>query len=287
MPLPTHCPKCQAPFPESLERFGANTACKRCGQVLRLPDLPPPEEPPEAPIEEEVPEISREVPGPRLLPPIDWLMIDAWRLFRGRMGLCIGVFLTSLILRLALIAPELYGNQALQNQQLQTSTQVLIALGVAITVVIRIGVFVWLDIGMHVILLNIVRGQSTGFKDLLSGRPFFWRALLGTVFFEIAVGLGLFLGILPGVLFALVFWPFLYVLIDTNAPGLSCFPIAAALTHGNKAAILWVFAISFVICVFGFLSLIIGAFIALPYVQLLFALAYESIAHGLPDRDDE
>lgn len=282
MPLPTHCPKCQAPFPESLDRFGANSACKRCGQVLHLPDLPPLEEPPPvvfSPKRENVVELD----GPRQLPPIDQLMVMAWSLFRGRMGLCVGVFLISLIVRLALIAPEYYGNQILQEQQLAPALQAQILL----VMVIRLLVFVWMDIGIHQILLNIVRGKPAGLSDLFRGGPCFWRALMGGVVFELAVGVGLILGVLPGVLFALVFWPYLYVLIDFNPPGLSCFPIAAAFTQGNKLAVLGLLAVSLVICVFGFLALGVGALIALPYVHLLFALAYESLAHGLPDEDGE
>lgn len=282
MPLPTHCPKCQAPFPESLERFGANSACKRCGQVLRLPDWPPPEEPPpvvSVPKREDVVEID----GPRQLPPIDQLMVMAWSLFRSRMGLCVGVFLISLIVRLALMAPEYYGNQILQEQQVEPALQSQILL----VMVIRLLVFVWMDIGIHQILLNIVRGKPAGLADLFRGGPCFWRALMGGVVFELAVGVGLILGILPGVLFALVFWPYLYVLIDFNPPGLSCFSIAAAFTHGNKLAVLGLLAVSLVICGFGFLALGIGALIALPYVHLLFALAYESLAHGLPEENDE
>ncbi len=286
MPLPSHCSKCQAPFPESLERFGTNFACRRCGQIQRVPDPPPIEEPPpEAPVAK--PEALIEIYGQRSLPPIDVLLIEAWRLFRGSMGLCIGSFLISFIIRLALIVPELVGNQILQNQELEAATRVLIGLGIAITVLLRIGVFVWMDIGMHQLLLSVVRQQPARLSDLFGGRPFFWRAVAGTLVFEIAVAIGLFLGIVPGVLFALIFWPFLYVLVDTDAPGLSCYPLAAVLTHGNKAAVLVVFLISLLLLVFGFLSLIVGAFIALPYVQLLFALVYESIAHGLPDRDED
>lgn len=286
MSLPPHCPKCQAPFPESLERFGTNAACKRCGQVLRLPDLPPLEEPPlVAPRDKR--ENVVEIAGPRQLAPIDQLMIIAWSLFRRRMGLCVGLFLISLIIRLALIAPEYFGNEILKGQELDLATQIQIAAGIGMTLLVRLVVFVWLDIGTHQILLNIVRGKPTGLRDLFRSGPFYWRAFMGGVIFEFAVDVGLVLGILPGVLFALVFWPYLYVLIDTNAPGLSCFPIAAAFTHGNKLAVLGLVAISAVICVFGILALGIGVLVALPYVHLLFALAYESMARGLPEDDDE
>lgn len=286
MPLPTHCPKCQAPFPESLERFGTNAACKRCGQVLRLPDLPPLEEPPlVAPLEKQ--ENVVEIAGPRQLAPIDQIMVKAWKLFLGRFGLCVVLFLISLIVRLALIAPEYFGNEILKGQELELATQIEIAAVIGMTVLVRLVVFVWLDIGIHQILLNIVRGKPTSLKDLLRGGPYFWRAFMGGVIFEFAIAVGVVLGILPGVLFALVFWPYLYVLIDTNAPGLSCFPIAAAFTHGNKIAVLGLSAISLLVCVFGFLALVVGVLIALPYVHLMFALAYESMAHGLPDEEDE
>ena len=284
MPLPTHCPKCQAPFPEFLERFGANAACQRCGQVLRLPERPALEEPPPVRAVEKR-ENFVEIAGPRQLAPIDQLMVLAWRLFLRRMGLCGVLFLISFIVRLALMAPEYFANEMLKGQELEPTTQIQIFC----VILIRLLVFVWLDVGIHQILLNIVRGKPTSLKDLFHSGPFFWRAFMGGVIFEFAFGVGLVLGILPGVLFALVFWPYLYVLIDTNAPGLSCYPIAAAFTHGNKMAVLGLSAVSLMICLFGFLALGIGIFIALPYVHLLFALAYESIAHGLPEdnEDDE
>lgn len=281
-------PPLPSPVPESLDRFGANTACRVCGQVLRLEDQPPiPEPPARVQKQEETAEV--EFSGPYPLPPIDQLLVDAWSLFRGRMGLCIGSFSVSLVLRLLSICPELYGNHLLQNRPLSTSMQVLLALGIAITVVFRIGLFVWLDIGFHQILLKVVRQQPTEMRDLFRGGRFFWRAILCTLLFEIAVLIGLFLGILPGILVALIFWPYLFVLIDNDSPGLTCLPIAAVLTQGNKTALLGVFGICFLFVLFGFISLIVGALIALPYTFLVFALAYESISHDSSsgDADEE
>jgi hypothetical protein len=276
MTSPTCCPKCQAAFPESLEWFGANCACRACGQILKPDGLPRPSPPPVFLDDDDEEEDEESLPIP--LPPLDQLMSEGWQIFRERMGLCIGVFLLAQVLQLVAQLPELYVNLFVINRPLPPETKALLSIGMSIVTLVRVAFSIWLSIGMYQFALKIVRGQTAGVGDLFGGGRFFWRALLCSIVFGLAILGGLLLFIVPGIIAILMFWPFLYVLVDRNLPGLQSLSQASMITSGNKLALFGLLLVCTFINVCGLLALGVGIFVSVPYVFVVTTLAYDRIS---------
>ncbi len=292
MTSPSCCPKCQAAFPEFLEYFGTNSACRACGQILKSTSPAPtvrhaprtPSDPEDDADDEEL------LPIP--LPPIDLLLSEGWQIFREQMGLCIGVFLLAQVLQILVQLPELYVQFFVIKRPLPPETKALLSIGMPIVTCLRVAFSIWLSIGMYQFALKIVRGQTAGVGDLFGGGRYFWRAVLCSVVLGLAMLGGLLLFIVPGFIVILIYWPFLYVLVDRDLPGLQSLSQAAKITSGNKWALCGLLLVCAFINLCGLLALGVGMFISLPYVFVVTTLAYDRISGirrpgGRAAEDDE
>lgn len=301
MTSPSRCPQCQASFPESLEQFGDNFLCVKCGQIQRIAAPPPvaaiPIPPPTAPLADRD---DDERDTPQLLPPLDQLLTEGWHIFRGRMWLCIAAFVSSFALNLISQCPAWYADQQIKTQQLTTGQQVLWSLGLAVATLCQLAFSTWLSIGYTLILLRVVRGQSAEMGDLFRGGAFFWRALSCLLMLSLLVAASLVLGLIPfevlkaafgwvafaalpsclipAVVVLLVFWPYLMVLIDRDSPDLQALRQAAVITLGNKRGLFGLFCLCGLLWVFGLLAAGVGVFVAVPYTGVVTTLAYDRIS---------
>ncbi len=293
MTNPIRCPKCQAPLPESLEQFGANFACRACGQILQYASSEPLDQ---RQTQKQLSSNDDDDDGddddllPIPLPPIDRLLSEGWELFKDRMGICIGVFALATLLNLVAQIPELYVNFFVKQRPMAPQTQALLSVGMLIVTFIRVAFSVWLNIGLHQFALRIVRGQSAEVGDLFEGGRYFWRALLCLIVTGLAVLAGTLLCIVPGIIVALIYWPVLFVLVDRDLPGLESLQQSSKTMSGNKTALFGLLLVTFLINIMGILALGVGMLFAVPYTFLVSALAYDRIS-GLsrrrPSRDDD
>src|SRR5262245_15959460 len=58
----------------------------------------------------------------------------------------------------------------------------------------------YLQAGLHIVLLRVARGETVEIGELFTGGPYFWRFFWGTLLFQIMVGVGLLLLIVPGII---------------------------------------------------------------------------------------
>lgn len=287
MQIPSGCSNCRAPFPESLERFGANVICKRCGQIQR--------------IEGQCVEIEDSLPDRTLvdleevaeeshseLPPIDELLTRGWAIFRARMGLCISTFLIASLMNYAVQTPLRVWQDQLIAGDVPADQMALISLGALLAAIGQTVFSTWLNIGYSQILLRLVRGEPTEFNDLFRGGRFLTRGVLCTFLLTLAIVAGLLLCVVPGVLISLMYWPFMYVLIDRDLPGVRSLWMASAITDGWKWQLLALFVICTLITLFGVMALIVGVIVAAPYTFVVYALAYDRISRvpRQPPRDE-
>lgn len=293
MTFPSCCPKCQAAFPEFLEQFGANTACRACGQILKSTSPAPMvrNSPPEQ-TDSEDDETDDDELLPIPLPPIDQLLSEGWEIFRERMGICIGVFLLAQVIQLVIQLPELYVQFFVINRPLPPETKALLSIGMSIVSLVRVAFSIWLSIGLSQFSLKIVRGQTAGVGDLFRGGRYFWRALLCSLVLGLAFVVGFVFCIVPGIILVLMYWPYLYVLVDRDSPGLQSLSQSAEITSGNKLTLFGLLLVCAVINLCGLLALGVGMFISGSYVFVVMTLAYDRIS-GLRtsrrpfDTDDE
>jgi hypothetical protein len=141
---------------------------------------------------------------------------------------------------------------------------------------------VFLGIGNAQICLKLARQQGAEFSDLFSGgRQFIW-VFLASLGFGIALTIGILLFIVPGVILALMFWPYYYLLVDEKAGLVDSFSLGAKVSQGNwgTAFVLWLLSvcIGFVGCA----ACLIGILFAAPLISMIFAVAYLMMAGQIP-----
>ena len=315
MPIPSHCPNCQASLPESLERFGANYACTACGQVLRI-DEPFPEEevsPSHVHRAEEDDADAWEIDSE--LPPIDQLLSEGWEIFKANLGLCVGVAVLAGLLNLVAQSPELAWTYHFKVRVADPAKNALIEFGVNIYSLFQVAFSIWISAGFTHFMLQLVRGNPVGVGDLFRGGKFFWRALLCSLIIFFAVLAAMFLcgvvpaaimfpmlgplsifaggliGVVPCVILILVYSQYMYVLVDRDSPGLNALGESVELTRGKKLSLLALFVVCTIINLFGFLAIIVGAFFTSAFTSIVMALAYDRICgrprRRLPEDDDD
>gem|GEM_PF-3571780 len=283
MALPTQCPNCRAPLPESLERFGTNCACKVCGQILRGYDAFPVEDIGPSPVRRDLEEDSWDESTE--LPPTDQLLTEGWGIFRGQMWLCVGVTFLVTTLNLLAQSPELVWQFYLSPKVGDPVMRNYISLGINLYSLFRIAFGVWINIGQTMFMLKIARGQHAEVGDLFRGGHYFWRAILCSITLGLAVFAGTLLCIIPGMIVAMMYGQFLFVLVDQNLPGLDSLGKSSELTNGKKWALFGLFFVCAFINLFGVLALFIGMFFTAPFTSIVFALAYDRICGRTRRRD--
>jgi hypothetical protein len=173
--------------------------------------------------------------------------------------------------------------------------------------VVNLAIGAYLQGGFHLLLLRAARGENAEIGDLFSGGRFFWRFFWGTLLFQIMIVVGFVMLFIPGVILALMFWPFFYVMVDRERGIIESLRLAYEVTTGNFLAVTVVFLAGMGIQILGLLpglvvgllahlagmgiplSLMIGGLLVLvgmlftiPFWASLWATAYCGISGQLP-----
>ena len=200
----------------------------------------------------------------------------SWQIYKAEMGLCVGGFLVVGVVGFIAQIPFMILDLAVQNGAFPMG---LVAVILYVTLGIPAIVFhMFMSAGQHVFLLKIVRGETARIGDLFSGGPYLLRMLGNTFLFAIMVGLGMCACWVPGILLSLMFWPYVYVLVDENPPGIDCLSRAKGLTDGTWGTVFLLFLAAFGIQILGMLACYVGLIFTSPLVLLLFATAYCAMA---------
>ena len=95
----------------------------------------------------------------------------------------------------------------------------------------------YFELGKQSLLLKISLGEKPEVSELFSGRPFLGRMILCSLLFELIVGFGNAIFILIGFFLTLLFWPYPFLLIDQNLPGVDAFVKSTKITSGNLISV--------------------------------------------------
>jgi hypothetical protein len=136
----------------------------------------------------------------------------------------------------------------------------------------------WVTLGFVSMVLAAVDGGKPAIEELWMPRPVFWRYLGASLLYTIAVGIGLFLLVIPGIylIVRFGFWPF--VMIDRDASLTDSFTGASAISEGQRWNILFFGLAVLLIVVAGALALFVGLLVALPVTGLASATVYRKLA---------
>jgi hypothetical protein len=220
------------------------------------------------------------------------MLSQTWGLYKSHLGLLVGSIVIvgaisgavaiagsvlQQVLALAMIGPQ--GGRPGNNQ----AGAAIAILGMTlISTTINLAVSAYLQAGLHVLLLRIARRENAEFSDLFAGGRFFWRFFWGSLLFQIMIGVGLLLLIIPGIILALMFWPYLYIMVDRDKGVIDSLSFAREVTTGNHLVVLVLFLAGLGITLLGiFPGCGIGLLFTVPFAELLWAVTYCGISGQL------
>lgn len=135
-----------------------------------------------------------------------------------------------------------------------------------------------LTMGTLKIALRFCDGQKGEYADLYRSYPLFWKYLGGAILYSIMVIIGSILLVVPGVIVALQFGFFGYLVIDKNLGVMDSLKMSSKITNGAKWKLFGLFLLSLLINIAGAICLIIGLFVTVPTTMLAWAYAYRKLS---------
>ncbi|MDZ4821335.1 MAG: DUF975 family protein [Planctomycetota bacterium] len=148
------------------------------------------------------------------------------------------------------------------------------AIIVLVTLVAFMAFELVISAGVSIFMLKVARGQSTTFSDLFTGTRFIVPILVSSIVVGICVLLGFVALIVPGIIIALMLWPFIFIIVDRNAGAMESLTIARQITDGNKLTIFLLHIVFSALSLACILTLGLGYFVLIPYQMVAFAVAY-------------
>lgn len=171
----------------------------------------------------------------------------SWQLYTENLGLCVAVpFLASLLGIVAIVVLGLVAFAivlSLEGIFPGNGPLAIVVGGVGFVVLLLALVIIlnYLEAGTQIVLLKIALGEETGLPDLFTGGRFVLRLILCGIVFQLVVGFGNAIFFLIGFFLTLLFWPYPYLLIDRDLPGIEGFTSSVDLTKKNLLSMTLVF----------------------------------------------
>jgi phage FluMu protein Com len=209
------------------------------------------------------------------------VMGRTWKIFKEDWGMCLGVVVVAFVCNFA--AGFIIGFVPRTILALTRSQEIFVASSVIGNLVAQ-AFSIWITIGRARIMLKIARGQPVSMGELFGGGPYFLPILGASILFGLMVAVGLVLLIVPGIVLALMFSQYYYLIIDRNLGVMDSLNTAKEISNGNKATLLMIGLACLGITIVALIPCGLGLIIASPYFALLYAVIYLAMT-GQPTVD--
>jgi uncharacterized membrane protein len=137
-----------------------------------------------------------------------------------------------------------------------------------------------LEYGVDYAYLKAARGDKLEIKDMFAVFQNYWSAVLAKLLAGIIIGIGIFLLIVPGIIFAcrLAFVP--YLVVDRKMETIAAIKESWRMTrgHANKVFLMGLLAIPIVLL--GLICLVVGVIPAAMWIQTAFASLYHAVSES-------
>lgn len=157
-----------------------------------------------------------------------------------------------------------------------------------IMLAIGYGVFISGPIGYSVqwVFLKAVRREKIEIKDMFAVfERNYWNAVIAGLVTTIIIVIGIFMLIVPGIIFAcrLAFVP--YLVIDQKMEAMEALKASWAMTKGHGWTVFFMGLLAFFIIIAGLIVLIFGVLISAMWISAAFAILYHSVylKEGIPE----
>ncbi len=128
------------------------------------------------------------------------------------------------------------------------------------------------------ISLKLVAGQKVEFPDLWASYRVFWKFLGGEILYFLIVLGGLILLIVPGIIWAIKYSFFGYLIVEQEMGPVEAIKASGRLTHESKGNLFLLGLLFFGIMLLGALACGVGLFAAVPTVMIAHAFVYRKLA---------
>jgi hypothetical protein len=197
-----------------------------------------------------------------------------WEIYKPQMGITIGAFAITWFLGQLAGAPAQILNFLMSSGVIDQEFAPLLAVGFVVLAFAANAVSLYLNIGQSILMLKVARGDTVEITDVFRGGRYFWRTLGAAILFGLMVTFGTIACIIPGIILALMFAPFMYVLIDQNCGVMDSLSIAKSVTKNNLMTNFVLGLAAFGLVLGGLLAFCVGIFLVIPYVMLMQAVVY-------------
>jgi uncharacterized membrane protein/DNA-directed RNA polymerase subunit RPC12/RpoP len=298
MAIEFRCVQCGKLLRTGDETAGKQAKCPECGAVMLVPAVAggaggaplPPSPPPGG-------GSPFGAAGPRASRPADpgqsqWVMRHStldfgdvfgrtWAIFKEQWGMCLAVVVLVVVLNFG--CGFVLGFAVGVARAVTRNYQLYVILSLmARMVTLLFGI--WLGIGQAKFFLKTARGQRAEIIEVFSGGPQYVSILLASLLFGVIVALGTLALIVPGVILALMFSQFYYLILDRDLPVLESFRRSQRLMAGNKMTLFVIRLAAAGITIVACIPCCLGLFVAIPFFALLNAVVYLAIT-GQPTAD--
>jgi hypothetical protein len=143
---------------------------------------------------------------------------------------------------------------------------------------------VLITLGWITIFLKAAKGEQVGWPNFQDNVQVWWKYILANILYQIIVGIGFLLLIVPGIYFALKYQLFMYALVDKKDIGIwESFQESARLTKGVKWQLFGLWFVFLGVAILGFLALIVGFAVAWIVMGVAMAYIYHSLKAQTPE----
>lgn len=134
-----------------------------------------------------------------------------------------------------------------------------------------------IGMGLTRITINFADGKSSDFGDLFSCLHLLPRYLLGSILYGLIVIAGTILLIIPGIIWAIKFQFFSYLIVDKEMRPIESIKRSSDITEGVKWDLLLFGSLLLGLNILGFLALLVGLFVTIPTSMIALAYVYRKL----------
>jgi uncharacterized membrane protein len=139
--------------------------------------------------------------------------------------------------------------------------------------------------GVIKIILDIIDKDEASLKALFSRTDLLGRFILGSILYGLIVFAGLILLIVPGIIWAIKYQFFSYLIVDKNLGPLEAIKKSGEITSGNKGKLFWLGILFLLINLAGAICLLIGLLATIPTTMVALAYVYRKLMGELTATD--
>jgi phage FluMu protein Com len=210
---------------------------------------------------------------------------DSWQIFVSNLGTLFGANVLVMLLTPFTFLPMAgcFVAAAAMNDQHNEPAMITAFVAAGIFGLVPLVIIAYLEAGLAVLQLKVVREQDVKFEDLFSGGRFMWRLLACWIVVLPLMAIGCAACFVPCLIVMAIFSPAVYVLVDEDPPGIQALWRSKELTDGNWGSLILILLVSMGISMVAsqFCS-IIGSLLVTPWTNLLFTVAYDRMTCQTP-----